>query len=68
MQSAKKLALLDQDSGVKKEAFVNLEVYTDASEIIHLLENCLKISNECIYESVGSITGNHISNRTIKIR
>ena len=62
MNSKKKPALLDQDDGVKKEAFANLYVYIDLSEIICLLQNCLKICSECDYESVVSVIENHIHN------
>lgn len=41
-------------------------MYTDVPEIVYLLENCLKICSECVCESVGSVIGNHISNRTLK--
>lgn len=59
-------SLLEQDCGIIKEAFTNPDVYNDVQEIVYLLENCLKICSECVCESVGSVIGNHIHNRTIK--
>ena len=60
MYSEKKPALLHENSGITTEAFTYPNVYTDEPEIIYLLENCLKICNECIYKSVECVIRSHI--------
>lgn len=66
MTSEKKPSLIEQDNGLVHEAFTNPKVYSENSEIVYLLENCLKICSECVCESVGSVIGNHIQNRNLK--
>ena len=58
--------LFEYENLVKETIFAKYDVYNNFHDIVHMYENYLKIPSEVICESIDSVIGNHLHNRSVQ--